>query len=230
VLDFVASETSSVEKNLTARDNQKLDEYLTSVREIEQRIQRAEASPDKHPDPGVASPDGIPTKFQDYLRLNLDMLLLAFQTDNTRIASFMFAGDGNNRDFADIGVPQGHHFCTHHHNDPDLIARTCVIEQWYVAQLAYFLEKMEATKDVDGNSLLHNSMIMYGTGIADGNKHNHANLPIILAGSGGGTLTPGRYVKYGSRPLADLYLSMMDRMGVQNTERFGDSTGLLTDV
>jgi hypothetical protein len=230
VLDFVASETSSIEKSLSARDNQKLDEYLTSVREIELRIQRAETSPDKHPDPGVASPAGIPTSFKDYLRLNLDMLLLAFQTDNTRIATFMFAGDGNNRDFAEIGVPEGHHYCTHHDRDQDKIDKTCIIEEWYVSQLAYFLEKMDATKDVDGNSLLHNSMIMYGTGIADGNRHNHANLPIILAGAGGGTLNTGRYVNYGSRPLADLYLSMIDRMGVQNVERFGDSTGRLTDV
>jgi len=230
VLDFVASETGSVSRNLSARDREKLDEYLTSVREIEQRIQRAESSPDKHPDPGMSAPEGIPVKFQDYVRLNLDMLHLAFLTDNTRVATFMFAGDGNNRDFADIGVPDGHHFCTHHHNDADLIAKTCIIENWYVAQFAYFLEKMEATKDVDGNSLLHNSMIMYGTGIADGNRHNHENLPIILAGAGGGTLTPGRYNEYGSQPIANLYLSLIDRMGVPSVERFGDSSGRLADV
>jgi hypothetical protein len=223
VLDFVAGETRSVSRDLSARDNQKLDEYLTSVREIEQRIERAEASTDKHPDPGVATPAGIPTSFKDYLRLNLDMLHLAFLTDNTRVASFMFAGDGNNRDFAEIGVPDGHHFCTHHDGNPDLIAKTCIIENWYVAQLAYFLEKMESTKDIDGNSLLHNSMIMYGTGIADGAKHNHVNLPIILAGAGGGTITTGRYNQYGSAPLANLYLSMLDRMGV-TVDRFGDST------
>jgi hypothetical protein len=230
VLDFVASETTSVSRDLSTRDNQKLDEYLTSVREIEQRIQRAETTSDKHPDPGRDAPDGIPVVFKDYLRLNLDMLHLAFLTDNTRVASFMFAGDGNNRDFADIGVPDGHHFCTHHAGNADLIAKTCIIENWYVAQLAYFLEKMEATQDVDGHSLLHNSMIMYGTGIADGNRHNHQNLPIILAGAGGGTLTPGRYIKYGSTPIANLYLSMIDRMGVPSLERFGDSTGRLADV
>ncbi len=230
VLDFVASETRDFSRGLSTRDNQKLDEYLTSVREIEQRIQRAETSSDQHPDPGRDAPDGIPASFKDYVRLNLDMLHLAFLTDNTRVATFMFAGDGNNRDFAEIGVPEGHHFCTHHHNDPDLIAKTCTIENWYVAQLAYFLEKMEATKDVDGNSLLHNSMIMYGTGIADGNRHNHQNLPVILAGAGGGTLTPGRYIQNDPSPIANLYLSMLDRMGVPSMERFGDSTGRLTDV
>ena len=230
VLDFVAGEAQSVSQDLSTRDNQKLDEYLTSVREIEQRIQRAETSTGQHRDPGIEAPDGIPENFQEYVRLNLDMLHLAFLTDNTRVASFMFAGDGNNRGFADIGVPDGHHFCTHHHNDPDLIAKTCLIEKWYVAQFAYFLDKMESTKDVDGNSLLHNSMIMYGTGIADGNRHNHENLPIILAGAGGGTLNPGQYNKYGSVPIANLYLSMADRMGVPNITRFGDSTDRLAKI
>ncbi len=230
VLDYIASETQSVGRNLSARDHQKLDEYLSSVREIEQRIQRAETTSRLRPDPGVDSPAGIPANFQDYVRLSLDMLVLAFQTDNTRVASFMFAGDGNNRDFADIGVPDGHHFCTHHHNDPGLIAKTCIIEKWYVAQFAYFLEKMEATKDVDGQSLLHNSMIMYGTGIGDGNRHDHVNLPVILAGAGGGTLNPGRYVKTNDAPIANMYLSMLDRMGVSNLERFGDSTGRLETI
>jgi len=230
VLDFVGSETRGLGRTLSARDNQKLDEFLTSVREIEQRIQRAEASPDKHPDPGIATPAGIPASFKDYVRLNLDMLHLAFLTDNTRVASFIFKGDGNNSDFAEIGVNEGHHFCTHHHNDPDLIAKTCVIDHFYATQFAYFLEKMEATKDVDGNSLLHNSMIMYGGGIADGNRHSHDNLPIVLAGAGGGTLKPGRYTQYDPAPIANLYLSMVDRMGVIALDRFGDSTGRLANV
>jgi hypothetical protein len=230
VLDFVASETRSIKRDLTARDNEKVEEYLNSVREIEQRIQHAEMA-DNHKDPGVESPAaGIPSSFTEYLRLNLDMLHLAFLTDNTRVATFMFAGDGNNRDYAEIGVPDGHHFCTHHHFSPDLINKTCIIENWYAAQLCYFLDKMEQTKDVDGNSLLHNSMIMYGTGMGDGNRHNHVNLPIILAGAGGGSLTPGRYRQYDSVPITNLYLSMMDRMGVPTQECFGDSTGRLPDV
>ncbi len=226
VLDFVASETASVGRDLSARDNQKLDEYLTSVREIEQRIQRAETT-GKHADPGVEPPSGIPEAFQDYLRLSMDMLVLAFQTDNTRVASFMLAGDGNNRDFAFIGVPDGHHYCTHHGGKQDLINKTCIIEKWYVAQFNYFLEKMESVKDVDGQSLLHNSMIMYGTGIADGARHDHENLPIILAGAGGGTLTPGRYQRWNHVPISNMYVSMLDRMGVPKVERFGDSTDRL---
>ena len=227
VLDFVASETASVSRGLSVRDNQKLDEYLTSVREIEQRIQRAEASTAQHRDPGVAAPSGIPESFKDYLRLSMDMLILAFQTDSTRVATFMLAGDGNNRGFAEIGVPDGHHYLTHHGGDADKIAKTCIIENFYVAQLAYFLEKMEATKDLDGQSLLHNSMIMYGTGIADGNRHNHENLPVILAGAGGGTLSTGRYLRYNNAPIANMYVSMLDRMGLPKVERFGDSTDRL---
>jgi len=230
ILDFVSNQTKSVEKQLSANDTQKLDEYLTSVREIEQRIQRAEQSTNQRPDPGVESPAGIPTSFTEYVRLNLDMLHLAFLTDNTRIASFIFKGDGNNSDFAEIGVNEGHHYCTHHHDDPDLVAKTCVIDKFYATQFAYFLEKMEATKDVDGNSLLHNSMIMYGGGIADGNRHTHENLPVVLAGAGGGTLQTGRYIQNDPAPIANLYLSMIDRMGVANVERFGDSTGRLATI
>jgi hypothetical protein len=230
ILDFVSGQTKRVEQQLSARDNEKLDEYLTSVREIEQRIERAEQSVNQRPDPGVEAPAGVPASFTDYVRLNLDMLHLAFLTDNTRVASFIFKGDGNNSDFAEIGINEGHHYCTHHHNDPDLIAKTCVIDHFYATQFAYFLEKMEATKDVDGNSLLHNSMIMYGGGIADGNKHTHDNLPVILAGAGGGSLTPGRYIQNDPAPIANLYLSMIDRMGVQNVDNFGDSTARLADV
>ena len=230
VLDFVTNETRRVGRQVSARDSEKLDEFLTSVREIEQRIARAEADKGRHPDPGMDTPAGVPASFKEYVRLNLDMLHLAFLTDNTRVASFIFKGDGNNSDFTEIGINEGHHFCTHHRNDPDLIAKTCVIDHFYATQFAYFLEKMAATKDVDGQSLLHNSMIMYGGGIADGNRHTHENLPIILAGAGGGTLNAGRYVKPADAPISNLYLSMLDRMGVPKVERFGDSTGRLADI
>jgi hypothetical protein len=230
VLDFVSAETRRLSRGLSTGDHRKLDEYLTSVREIEQRIQRAEAAGGARKDPGSNSPSGIPEHFPDYMRLNMDMLVLAFQTDSTRVATFMMAGDGNNRSFAHIGVPEGHHHCTHHGNRAELVNKTLLIEKWYVAQLAYFMEKMDAVKDPDGHSLLHNSMIMYGTGLSNGNRHLNTNLPVILAGSGGGTLAPGRYQKYNSEPIANLYLSMIDRMGVSGVERFGDSTGRLADV
>jgi hypothetical protein len=243
ILDYVANESRSISRELamaskdgriagglTARDKDKLDQYLTSVREIEQRIERAEKSVAGRPTPGMETPSGIPESFTEYVRLNMDMLHLAFETDNTRVATFLLAGDGSNRSFDEIGIPDGHHYCTHHANKPDLVAKTCVIDKWYASQFAYFLEKLDRTKDVDGKSILDNSMIMYGCGNGDGNRHTHANLPIILAGGGGGTLNPGRFVKHPSAPLTNLYLSMMDRMGVTGVERFADSTGRLANI
>ena len=241
ILDYVVNESRSIGRELavtskdargasglTARDKEKLDQYLTSVREVEQRIERAEKSAAGRPNPGMDTPAGIPSSFSEYLRLQMDMLHLAFETDNTRVATFLLAGEGSNRDFAEIGIPDGHHYCTHHGNKPDLVAKTCVIEKWYTTQFAYFLDKMAKTKDVDGKSLLDNSMILDGCGNADGNRHTHANLPIILAG--GGILDAGRYSKHEPAPLTNLYLSLADRMGVKGGERFGDSTGRLANI
>ena len=181
---------------LSGRDRDKLDEYCTSVRDIEQRIEHRE----KFRTADADAPAGMPRKFSEYVRLMYDMLHLAFQTDSTRIATFMLAGDGSNRNFSEIGISEGHHSLSHHRNDPETMKKVAAIDRWYVQQLAYFLAKMENTKDVDGNSLLHNSMIVYGSGHCDGNRHTHVNLPIILAGAGGGTLTPGRYVKQKPAP------------------------------
>jgi len=142
----------------------------------------------------------------------------------------MLGHDGDNRSLPEAGVSEGHHDLSHHFQNEEKISKIRQIDLWYVQQFAGFLQKLEATKDVDGKSLLHNSMILYGSGNADGNRHTHANLPLVLAGSGGGVLTPGRYVQYGSQPLSNLFLTLADRVGVQNLERFGDSTGRLDDV
>ena len=158
------------------------------------------------------------------------MMLLAFQSDLTRVSTVMLAHDGSNRSFDHIGITEGHHELSHHRHNEERIKKIAKIDRWYVAQLAQFLEKLQNTPDIDGNSLLDNSMIVYGSGNADGNRHTHTNLPVILAGGGGGTLKTGRYVNHGSRPLCDLFLSMADRMGVTDLERFGDSTGRLADV
>jgi hypothetical protein len=232
VLDFIQNDVRRLAGEVSGRDHDKVDEYLTSVRDIELRIQAAEQSRAARPQPDVDAPDaGVPASYTDYVRLMFDMLHLAFQTDNTRVASFMIAGDGNNRDFAEIGVNDGHHNLSHHGGKQDWIEKVEKIDYWYVSQLAYFLEKMEATKDVDGNSLLHNSQILYGSGNSDGNRHSHTNLPIILAGRAGGTLSPGRYTKFNDEPVTNLYLSMMDRIGgAQKMERFGDSTGRLREI
>ena len=232
VIDFVADETKSVEKQLASSDNHKLDQFLTNVREIEQRIERIEKSYGQHtagdaPTPAAA----IPANFLDYVRLNYDMMLLAFQSDNTRVFTFMLGGDGSNRDFAQIGIPEGHHSLSHHRNVPETIAKVAAIDHWYVEQFAYFLDRMEQTIDVDGNTLLHNSMILYGSGHADGNRHTHTNLPLILAGAGGGAINPGQYVQNKPAPVTNLYLSLIDRMGAgANVTRFGDSTGRLANI
>jgi hypothetical protein len=231
VLDFIQSDLASLRHELNGRDRDKIDEYFTSVRDIELRIQAAEQARAGRPQPNVDAPEaGIPASYTEYVRLMFDMLHLAFLTDNTRVATFMIAGDGNNREFAEIGVNDGHHNLSHHGGKQDWIEKVEKIDRWYVSQLAYFLEKMEATKDIDGNSLLHNSQIVYGSGNADGNRHTHTNLPIILAGRAGGTLNPGRYTRFNDEPVTNLYLSLMDRVGGARLERFGDSTGRLKNV
>jgi hypothetical protein len=155
-----------------------------------------------------------------------DMLLLAFQTDSTRVATMLIAHEGSNRSFAEINIAEGHHNLTHHKNDAEIIAKVKEIDRWYVAHLAKFLEKMDATQDVDGQSLLHHSMILYGSGNADGNRHTHDNLPIVVAGAGGGAFKPGRYVRTDAAPITNLFLSMADAMGgPQRIESHGDSTG-----
>jgi hypothetical protein len=230
VLDFLQGERADLVRDASLRDRDKLEEYFTGVRDIEERIAAAEGSRSGRSQPEQDAPEGIPKSYQEYVRLMYDMLLLAFQTDSTRIATFMIAGDGNNRDFSEIGINDGHHNLTHHGNRPDWIEKVTQIDVWYAQQLAYFLERMEATKDIDGNSLLHNSQIVYGSACSDGNRHSHVNLPIILAGGGGGTLNPGRYVRYNNLPVCNLYLSMMDRIGGKSPERFGDSTDRLADL
>jgi len=142
----------------------------------------------------------------------------------------MLGHDGDNRSLPDIGISEGHHDLSHHFQNEEKIQKLTEIELWYATQFAAFLQKLEATVDVDGRSVLQNSMILYGSGNADANRHTHSNLPVVLAGSGGGALTPGRFVQHGSKPLCDLFLTMADRMGVAQLERFGDSTGRLGNV
>ena len=229
ILDFVLDEAHSLEKQMTYRDKQKLDEYLVSVREIEQRIQKSERFGNPV-DPSMPTPDGIPNGFEEYVQLMFDMMVVAFQTDSTRIATFLLANEGSNRPFPEIGIAEGHHSLTHHMNKQDMIDKVAQIDLWYVKQFGRFLEKMEQTKDVDGNSLLQNSMIIYGSGNADGNRHTHTNLPVILAGAGGGALTPGRFAKFGSVPMSNMLLGLASRMGAREVERLGDSTGRLEAI
>ena len=229
ILDFVLDDARSLQGKMAARDKDKLDEYLTSVREIEKRIEKSEHF-GAAPDPSSPTPAGIPTNYGDYIGVMFDMMLLAFQTDSTRIASFLLANEGSNRAFPEIDIAEGHHFLTHHQGKSEMIDKVAEIDLYYMRHLAKFLEKMEATKDTDGQSLLHNSMIVYGSGNSDANRHTHVNLPVLLAGGGGGTLKPGRYVKSGGVPMSNLLLSMADRMGAQGIERHGDSTGRFDSI
>lgn len=217
-------------RRVSATDKHKLDEYLTSVREIEKRIQKAEAMSGQAPDPNMETPEGIPSDFGTYIDVVFDMMVLSFQTDSTRVATFLLANEGSNRSFTEIGFSEGHHYLTHHRNNPEMVDKVKEIDLWYMSRFAGFIKKMKETKDVDGKSLLDNSMIVYGSGNADGNRHTHSNLPIIMAGGAGGTMQPGRYISYGAKPITNLYLSMADRFGVKGLERFGDSTGRISDV
>ena len=230
ILDFVMDDARSLQRDLAPKDRHKLDEYLVSVREIERRIAQAERMADQAPDPAVETPAGIPSRFEEYIQVMYDLLLLAFQTDSTRVATFLVASEGSNRAFPEIGIAEGHHSLTHHRGEKDMISKVADIDRFYVQQFARFLEKMEAAKDLDGRSLLDNAMIVYGSGNADGNRHTHTNLPVIVAGGGGGTLAPGRFVKAGGVPMSNLYLSLADRLGIDELERFGDSTGRLATV
>ncbi len=228
VLDFVLEDAATVRGQLGQQDQRKLDEYLDGVRAIERRIKSAESFGES-PDPETKTPSGIPTNFGSHMEIMYDLLLLAFQTDSTRIGTLLLSYDGSNRIFPDIGITEGHHYLTHNQQKPDLANKVAEIDKYYMKHFAAFLDKMSKTPDIDGRSLLDNSMIVYGGAIADGNRHTHDNLPLILAGSGGGMLTPGRFVQVDAAPMSNLFVSMLRRFGVQ-LDQFGDSTGNLDSV
>lgn len=229
VLDFVMADAKSMQHRLSSGDREKLDQYLTGIRDVEARIQRAETF-GPNIDPDLATPAGIPAQHAEYVELMYDLILLAFKTDTTRVATFVLGHDGDNRSFSEIGITEGHHDLSHHQNHADRIEKVAQIDRWYAEQFSKFLAKMESTIDVDGNSLLHNSRILYGSGNADGNRHTHENLPIVLAGGGGGSLRGGRYLRYENTPLSNLFLNLADGAGVRNLDRFGDSTGRLANM
>lgn len=229
ILDFVLDDTRALGGELGSRDRIKLDEYLTSVREIERRIQAAERFRET-PDPALDAPPGIPASFLEHVQLMYDLMFLAFQTDSTRIATFLLAYESSNRTFPDIGVTEGHHNLSHHQGKKATLEKIARIDEWYMRQFARFLERLDEAKDLDGRSILHNSMIVYGSGNGDGNRHNHNNLPLVLAGRGGGSLNPGQFLKFKAQPMSNLHLSMLDRMGVTGVVRHGDSTGRVSGI
>jgi hypothetical protein len=229
VLDFVMADARVMQQRLARRDQEKLDQYLTGIRDVEKRIQKAEQF-GPNVDPDSPTPDGIPAKQAEYVELMYDIMLLAFQTDSTRVATFVLGHDGDNRSFSEIGITEGHHDLSHHQNNPERVEKVAQIDRWYAEQFGRFLARMDAIPDVDGHSILHNSRIIYGSGNADGNRHTHTNLPLLLAGSGGGAFHGGRYVEHREQPLSNLFLNLADTAGVTGLQRFGDSTGRLSDV
>lgn len=229
ILDFVADDSKSLESQLGKADQQKLDEYTTSIRQIEKQIEKARLESARPIDPGMGRPDGIPEDFQAHMRLMCDLMILAFRMDLTRISTCMVAREGSERTYRWLGLSDGHHTLSHHGRKPEKLEAIAKIDRFHVEQYAYMLEKMKSIKEGD-RTLLDNSMILFGAGICDGNRHNHNNLPILLAGRAGGTITPGRHIAVQENtPLCNLYLSMLDRMGVKQ-DRFGDSTGLLSEL
>jgi hypothetical protein len=223
VLDFVTDDTRKLEADLGPADRRKLDEYLSSIREIERQIAKAE-SDNAQIDPHMEKPYGVPADFAEHFKLMTDMMTVAFQADLTRIVTFLVTHEGTSRPYREIGIPDGHHPLTHHRNMPDLMEKVAQINCYQARQFAAWIEKMKATKEGD-SSLLDNSMIVYGAGLSDGNRHLHEDLPTLIAGRGGSYIKPGRRIVYRKEtPMCNLFLTMMDRMGVP-VEHFGDSSG-----
>ncbi|MFZ4575750.1 MAG: DUF1552 domain-containing protein, partial [Phycisphaerales bacterium] len=227
VLDFVRADSARLASTLGANDRRKLDQFQTAVREVELRIDRARAETDEVPKPNMEPPTGIPRAASAHIDLMYELMALAFQTDVTRVSTFMLGNDGSNRNYPEIGVKEGHHHLSHHQNNQEMIDQIRKIDRFQVERFATFIDKLSKIPEGEG-TVLDNSMILFGGGIGDGNRHNHENLPVLLAGRGGGTIQTGRCVRFPKEtPMCNLYLSMLDRMG-SPVESFGDSTGPLS--
>jgi hypothetical protein len=229
VLDFIRGDVARLEPGLGARDKSKLAEYLDGIRDIERRIQKAEEQSATMKMPLLERPASIPDEFEEHAKLMSDLIVIAFQTDMTRVVSFMMAREGSNRSYRSIGIADGHHSVTHHQNDPEKIAKTIKIDELHVQSFAYLINKLNATPDGDG-TLLDHSMILYGSSIGDGNVHTHHDLPLVLVGGAAGKLKGGRHIRYADEtPMNNLLLSMLDKAGIP-ADTLGDSTGKLDQL
>lgn len=232
VLDLVVGEARGVRSKLGAEDKGKLDEYLDSLRSVEKRIQFAERESQKRTPPKVDLPEGLPDDYRGHVRLMGDLLVLGFQADATRVATFMLSNEPGRASWLDLGIREHHHDLAH--LDPktpegqDKLKKLQVIDQAYVTLFAGMLEKMKAIREGEG-TLLDHSMVLYGSGLEWGRKHNRENLPLVLAGRAGGTIRPGRHLKLNGVPFANVHLSMLERMGVK-MDRVADSTGPLAGL
>ncbi|MGC6445632.1 MAG: DUF1552 domain-containing protein [Rubripirellula sp.] len=231
VLDFVLEDAKSLHQKLPAVDRRKLDEYLYSVRDVENRlvgVERLEFTEEGVPD--FPRPAGVPQDLAKHSELMFDMMTLAMQTDSSRILSFMFTNAGSNRSYPEIGVSEGHHESSHHGKSEHKQQNIAKINRFHVDRFAYFLSRLSQVRENNGKTLLENSMVVYGSGISDGDRHNHDDLPILLAGTGAGRIQTGRHIRYeNGTPLCNLYLWMMRQMGAK-AESFGDSTSEITGL
>jgi hypothetical protein len=228
VLDYVAEDSRSLTGRLGAGGRHKLDEYLTGIRELEARIARSQPTVEVG-QARMVRPGGIPPAFREQARLLSNLMVLAFRADLTRIATLVLANDGSNRSYREIGVADGHHDLSHHGGDREKQEKIKTINRCHVARFGYLLEQLRGIREGEG-TLLDRCMIVYGSGIADGDRHNHDDLPILLAGRANGTVKTGRHIRYPREtPLTNLYLSVLKRVGV-SVSSFGDSTGRLGDL
>jgi hypothetical protein len=228
VLDFVADDAKRLSSKISGTDRRKLDEYMTAVREVEQRVAKSALMKDM-PEVAAKKPAGVPSDYAEHIRLLGDLMVLAFQTDTTRVSTFVFANEGSNRSYGFIGVPDGHHDLSHHESKEEKLEKIRKINRFHVEQFAYIVGRMKEIKEGEG-TLLDNSMIVYGSGIGDGNRHNHDDLPVVMAGRAGGSIDTGRHIKYeNGTPMTNLYLSMLDRMHAE-VESLGDSSGRLSQL
>ena len=231
LLDWITEDIASLRRNLGPADRAKVAEYLDTVREVERRIQKAEADVAKNNLPAdLDRPLGVPASYADHARLMFDLQVLAMQGDITRITTFQLARETSNRTYvAETGVADPHHPLSHHGNDPEKVARMAKINAFHVSLFAYFLERLKATPEGNG-TLLDHSLLLYGSGIGNPNVHDHTNLPVLVAGGAAGGMKGGRHIRYKEpTPLANLHLSLLDKVGVK-LDRFGDSSGKMDEI
>ena len=229
LLDFVKDDIARLERTLGPADRAKVSQYLDTVREVERRIQKAEADVTDKPLPDLDRPVGAPAAYADHARLMFDLQVLAMQGDVTRVITFQLARETSNRAYPEIGVPDPHHPLSHHGNDPEKIAKIAKINQFHVSLFAEFLGKLKATKEGDG-SLLDHSLILYGSGMGNPNVHDHINLPILVAGGAAGGMKGGRHIRFSKpTPLANLHLTLLDKVGVR-LDKFADSNGQVDEL
>ena len=229
LLDAFRQDVARLKRDLGAADRARMDDYLQTIREVERRIQQAEASVGDHPLPDLDRPIGVPAAYADHARLMFDLQCLAYQGDVTRVITFQLARETSNRTYPEIGVPDPHHPLSHHGNDPDKIARMAKINQFHVSLFSEYVQKLKATPDGDG-SLLDSTLLLYGSGIGNPNIHDHTNLPTLVAGGAATGMRGHRHIRYHQpTPLANLHLSLLDRVGVR-LDAFADSDGKLEEL